>query len=88
MKTSKIYAYITSATCTAQRAVKPGTEAYGKPVSKCGDYEPWMIGKRVTLDLISQGNSNVSMRRWQSARLVAVLLGWAESTRCAYDVVD
>ena len=76
MKTSKIYAYVTSATCTTQRAVKPGTEAYGKPVSKCNDYEPWMIGKRVTLDLISQGNSNVSMRRRQSARLVAALLGW------------
>ena len=80
MKTSKIYAYITSATCTTQRAVRCGTETdnMGTRVSRCGDYEPWTLGKRETLDVIAQGNSNVSMRRWQSARLVAALLGWVE----------
>ena len=88
MKASKIYAYVTSETCTTQRAVRSGTEIgnAGTRVSQCGDYEPWTMCKRETLGLIAQGNSNVSMRRWQSARLVAELLGWAESSRCANDV--
>ena len=86
METSKTYAYVTSATCTTQRAVKCGTEIGNTRVSRDNDYEPWTSGKRETLSLIAQGSSNVAMRRWQMARMVAALLGWAPDSRCAYDV--
>jgi hypothetical protein len=76
----RIYAYVTAECCVTQRAVKPGAEIGGDktPVSKCNDYEPWTDGKRQTLSLIDQRSSNVSMRRWQCARMVARLLDWIE----------
>ena len=76
----RIYAYVTAECCTCQRAVKPGTEIGGDktPVSRCNDYEPWTSGKRETFGLLAQWNSNISMRRWECARMVARLLDWIE----------
>ena len=45
----RIYAYVTSETCSYARAVELGSIIDGKPVSRHGDYYPWYCGKRDTL---------------------------------------
>ena len=74
----KTYAYVQAENCIARKAVKPGTEIDGKPVSSHNDWHKWMAGKRTTLGLLEQGLSNVGTWRWQCARLVAELYGWSE----------
>ena len=79
----KIYAYVKSQTCVVRGAVRPGS-FIGRnmgPVSRDDDYVPWFYGKRETLAIIARGCSDASRYyRFQSARLVAELLGWSLPT--------
>lgn len=72
----KIYAYVSSETCTVRRALLLGTNApNGERVSKHGDYNPWPFGKKETLAMFDLPGAHNSYRR-QAARLVADLLDW------------
>jgi hypothetical protein len=81
----KIYAYVKSEACLNTEAIPPGSEVYGQPVSKCGDYQPWTLGKRATLAIIGKV-TNRSERlndqttfgwKFRTAVRVAHLMGWA-----------
>ena len=76
----KIYAYVTSETCTSRHAIRPGSFVgrNQEPVSRHGDYNPWPYGKRETLAIIAHGCSDASQYyRFQCARLVSELLDWS-----------
>jgi hypothetical protein len=78
----KVYAYVKSETCTIRDAVRPGSFVGRNedPVSRHGDYNPWLHGKRETLAIIALGCSDASRYyRFQCARLVAELLDWTPS---------
>ena len=68
----KVYAYVTADHCAVQRAVRPGVEVDGTPISRHGDYQAWTSGKRDTLRLGTAGLTSVS----RHARLVQCLFGW------------
>ena len=72
MTRMKIYAYVTADHCVSQRAVLPGAEVNGKPVSKHGDYHQWTAGKRFTAILAADPLTSSG----RNARLVQRLLGW------------
>lgn len=77
MSKPRIYAYVSSETCTIRRAFRPGEEhpRTWEPVHKHGDFLPWHSGKRETLAAMAAEGAHNSYRR-QAARLVAELLGW------------
>jgi hypothetical protein len=68
----KVYAYVTADHCVIQRAVRPGVEVDGTPISHHGDYQAWTSGKRDTLRLGMDGLTSVS----RHARLVQRLFDW------------
>ena len=73
----KTYAYVTYKHCKRQEAVLPGA-LVGRtktPVSRHGDYCPWIFGKRDTLYIIAERIGDHYFRN--CARLVAELRGWA-----------
>ncbi len=72
----RAYAYVTTECCRLRDAVRPGA-LIGRdeiPVSRDGDYTPWQHSKRVTLSLMTDGFTAYTR---ESARAVAVLMGWA-----------
>lgn len=72
----KVYAYVSSETCTIRRAILPGHEApNGESVSKHGDYQRWPFGKRETLAMLNLPGAHNSYRR-EAAGLVADLREW------------
>lgn len=76
---NKIYAYVKSETCTMRDAVVPGSTVgrNEEPVSRHGDWNPWVFGKRETLAIIARGAADASRYyMYQCAQLVAALLGW------------
>ena len=73
MKRQRIYAWVTSETCTSARAFAPGSEYQGVPVSTHGDLRPWYYNKRETLKLASAGPGSWERR---TAAMVAYVLGW------------
>ena len=79
----KVYAYVKSETCTSRGAVRPGS-CVGRneePVSRHGDWNPWLYGKRETLAIVAKGCADASQYyRFQCARLVAELLDWSLPT--------
>ena len=70
-----IYAYVTSQCCTRQRAVRPGEEVNGTPISKHGDYSQWRRGKRETLEVLANPDK-YSIWGVIAAGNVARLMGW------------
>jgi hypothetical protein len=75
----KVYAYVKSETCTSRGAVRPGSFVglNATPVSRHGNYKPWLDGKRETLAIIARGNARSGYYRLECARLVAELLDWS-----------
>lgn len=80
MMNRKIYAWVKSETCTSRDAVRPGSYVgrNKEPVSKHGDYLPWLYGKRETKAVINQPATAANSYQRQCARLVAALLDWAD----------
>ena len=77
---NKIYAWVSSETCTNRRAVRCGERAgrNDELVSRHGDYNPWLYSKRETLAIIASGCADArNYYRVQMARLVSELLDWA-----------
>ena len=76
----KTYAWVKSETCNIRGAVLPGSTVgrNEEPVSRHGDWNPWVFGKRETLAIIASGCADASRYyRYQCAQLVAELRGWA-----------
>lgn len=76
----KIYAWVKSETCTMRDAVLPGSTVgrNEEPVSRHGDWNPWVFGKCETLAIIARGAADASRYyMYQCAQLVAELRGWA-----------
>ena len=75
----KVYAYVKSETCTSRDAVRLGSFVGRNEelVSRHGDYNPWLYGKRETLTIIARGCTDASRYyTYQCACLVADLLDW------------
>ena len=64
---NKIYAYVTSQTCSHCLVFRPGEYYQQRPVSKHGDLEPWYCGKKLTAILASHGQTEYTR---ESARKV------------------
>ena len=73
MKRQRIYAWVTSETCTSLRAFAPGDVYQGGLVATHGDLCPWYHNKRETLDLAISCPGGWGMR---AAVAVARVLGW------------
>lgn len=80
----KIYAYVKSESCIMIRALLPGEEVNGEPVSKHGDYDRWTYGKRETLAIAAGTHPVVcnlgagrDLYMMRAARKVAEARGWA-----------
>ena len=70
---SRTTAYVTTETCRARDAVRPGAWIANRRVSRHGDWQPWYYAKRETLALASDGQT-AYLRG--SARAVARLMEW------------
>ena len=66
-------AYVTTETCRARDAVRPGAWIGECRVSSHGDYAAWTYAKRETLALADHGQTPYLRG---SARAVARLMGW------------
>ena len=73
----RIYAYVSSESCTVRRAVRPGEEFHDVPISKHGDFRPWPYGKRATKNLLKSTSAAASYTR-EMARKVINLLDWED----------
>lgn len=76
----KVYAYVKSECCTVKAAALPGSYVgrNGEAVSKHGDYNRWIYGKRETIAMLNLPGAHNAYRR-QCARLVADLLDWRKT---------
>ena len=78
--TMRIYAYVTSETCSYARAVELGSIIDGKPVSRHGDYYPWYCGKRDTLREITASGYKAA-RGAESGGIIGTSVGQAAPGR-------
>lgn len=74
----KTYCYVTTECCRVMRTAKPGSEVDGRPVSKHGDFMPWVYGKRETLKMCGEPG----YRAW-AALAVCREMGWEDRQRAA-----
>ena len=74
----KIYAWVKSETCTSRDAILPGSRVgrNEEPVSRHGDWNPWLWGKRETLAIIALPAMAHNVYRRACALKVAELLNW------------
>jgi hypothetical protein len=82
MSRNRIYAWIKAECCVTRDAVRPGSTVgrNEEPVSRHGDWRPWLHGKRETLTIIERGCADASRHyTYQCAVMVAELLDWNQS---------